>query len=69
MENTSIKVNGKNTSGNAPLHLACAMQDEDSKEIIQILLEHNADSLLLNGNKSDVSFFFVRLFGFGFLLP
>lgn len=59
MENTSIKVNGKNTSGNAPLHLACAaMRDEDSKEIIKILLDHNADPLVQSGNKSEVSFFF-----------
>lgn len=54
MENTSIKVNGKNTSGHAPLHLACAME---LKEIIEILLDHNADPLVQSGNKSDVSFF------------
>lgn len=61
MENTSIKVNGKNTSGNAPLHLACAMRDDESKAIIKILLEHNADPLVQNGNKSDVSFFLLVL--------
>lgn len=55
MENTSIKVNQKNTSGNAALHLAVA-GDGESEAIIQMLLDHEADPSALNGNKRDVSF-------------
>lgn len=61
LENTSIKVNAKNSSGHAPLHLACAMKDGDSKEIVEILLDHNADPLVQSGNKSDVSFLLFNL--------